>query len=95
MEEEFQEVPLADGFTIDRFVEALVLNYPDIKALGIGIPGFVHQGVINVCDIAELRNVPLEAQLREKYELEVTVDNDMNLTAYGFYKNRTVMKTKR
>jgi len=54
----------------------------------------VHKGVINVCDISELLGVPLEAQLREKYELEVTVDNDMNLTVYGFYKKQNYDENK-
>ncbi|WP_370570236.1 ROK family protein [Paenibacillus sp. JCM 10914] len=90
----FQEVPLADAPAIDGIIESLIGKHPEIKALGIGIPGFVHQGVINVCDIAELLNIPLEAQLRAKYELEVTVDNDMNLTVYGFYKKQNYDEDK-
>lgn len=92
--EGFQEVSLADASAIDSIIESLIDKYPDIKALGIGIPGFVHQGVINVCDIAELLNIPLEARLKEKYELEVTVDNDMNLTVYGFYKKQNYYEDK-
>lgn len=94
IDEGFLEVPLADAAAMDRLIEDLIAKHPEVKALGIGIPGFVHQGVINVCDIAELLGVPLEAQLREKYELEVTVDNDMNLTVYGFYKKQNYEEDK-
>lgn len=88
VDEGFLAVELADLMTIENLLEALVTKHPEIKAAGIGIPGFIHQGVINVCDIAELINVPLEARLKEKYEIEVTVDNDMNLTVYGFFKKQ-------
>lgn len=94
VEEGTREVELADASAIDAVVEALIHKHPDIQALGIGIPGFVHQGVINVCDIPELLNVPLGAQLREKHRLDVTIDNDMNLTVYGFYKKQNDDKEK-
>jgi predicted NBD/HSP70 family sugar kinase len=84
----FLAVELADVTVIEQVIESLITKHPEIKAIGIGIPGLVHQGVINVCDIAELINIPLEARLKEKYEIEVTVDNDMNLTVYGFYKKQ-------
>ncbi|MWV42832.1 ROK family protein [Paenibacillus sp. HJL G12] len=74
--------------TFDELIGTLIEKYPTIKAAGIGIPGLVHQGVINICDIKELIQVPLEAQLREKYEIEVVMDNDMNMTVYGFYNKQ-------
>jgi len=87
IDEGCREVNAADAEAIHDLVDELIAQYSEIRALGIGIPGFVHQGIINVCDIAELLQVPLEAQLKEKYDIEVTIDNDMNLTAYGFSKN--------
>lgn len=82
------EAELIDAAAIDHLIGTLIEKHNHIKAIGIGIPGLVHQGVINVCDIKELIHVPLEAQLREKYEIEVIVENDMNLTVYGFYKKQ-------
>lgn len=55
-----------DAAAIDHLVGTLIERYDQIKAVGIGIPGFVHQRVINICDIKELIHVPLKAQLREK-----------------------------
>jgi hypothetical protein len=74
--------------TIDAIVGSFIEKYQHIKAVGIGIPGLVHEGVINICDIQELIDAPLEAQLREKYGIEVIIDNDMNMTVYGFYKKQ-------
>ncbi|BBI33601.1 ROK family protein [Cohnella abietis] len=90
----FLAVELANLTAIEHLIEMLIAKYPEINAVGIGIPGLVHQGVINVCDIDELINVPLEARLKEKYELEVTVDNDMNLSVYGFYKKQNYEEDK-
>jgi len=94
MDDGFLAVEDADATAMENVIESLITKYPDIKAIGIGIPGLVHQGVINVCDIEKLINIPLETRLREKFEVEVTVDNDMNLTVYGFFKKQNYDEDK-
>ncbi|MEK4063762.1 MULTISPECIES: ROK family protein [Paenibacillus] len=88
------EPELIDAASFDHLVATLTQKYNNIKAVGIGIPGLVHQGVINICDIHSLINVPLESLLKEKYNVEVTVENDMNLTAYGFYNKQSYDEDK-
>lgn len=83
-----------DGATIDHLVGTLIQQFSNIKAVGIGIPGLVHRGVINICDIKTLIDAPLESLLREKYEVAVTIENDMNLTVYGFYKQQNYEEDK-
>lgn len=73
---------------IYQTVDQLIDQFPQIRAIGIGIPGAVNQGVVNVSDIQELINIPLEAAIREKHGVEVILDNDMNLTVYGFYQKQ-------
>ncbi|BCG58907.1 ROK family protein [Paenibacillus sp. URB8-2] len=90
----YMEMKVLDAATIDHLTGTLIEKFNQIKAVGIGIPGFVHQGIINICDIKELIHVPLEALLKEKYGIEVTVENDMNLTVYGFYKNQNYDEDK-
>ncbi|WP_240420620.1 hypothetical protein [Paenibacillus periandrae] len=63
VEDGFLAVKVANVSAIEDVIELLITQHTGIKAVGIGIPGLVHQGVINVCDIAELINVPL-ARLR-------------------------------
>ncbi|MFD0714656.1 ROK family protein [Paenibacillus sp. GCM10027626] len=72
--------------SIEHQLDALIERHGNIKAIGIGIPGVVNNGVIGVCDIAALSGRELGAELKGKYGLEVTVENDMNLTVYGFYR---------
>ncbi|MFE7083374.1 ROK family protein [Priestia megaterium] len=90
-----EEVIISDHITyevIDNFIENLTKKYTNILAIGIGIPGVVHEGVIGICDISELTNINLGEKLKEKYKIEVTIGNDMNLTVYGIYKRQQYTK---
>ncbi|WP_028562666.1 ROK family protein [Paenibacillus pinihumi] len=71
---------------IAGIVETLKEMYTNLKALGIGLWGNVHKGVITGCDIPELLHVPLESILKEKLNIEVFIENELNLTAYGYYQ---------
>ncbi|GMA98002.1 ROK family protein [Pelosinus sp. IPA-1] len=73
---------------IDNLIEKLIYNYENIKAIGIGIPGIIHRGIIGAVDIEELADLPLATRLKDKYNLKVIVENDVNLIAYGFYKKQ-------
>ncbi|MCG7381999.1 ROK family protein [Paenibacillus sp. ACRRY] len=84
---EIQKDQMNEGI-IYEIIDSLLRRFPLIRAVGIGVPGAVHQGVVNVSDIPRLVGVPLGAFIREKYEVEVVVENDMNLTVYGLYQKR-------
>ncbi|CAM3655950.1 ROK family protein [Rahnella victoriana] len=76
--------------TLTRFyqqIERLLAEYPNIKALGIGLPGVVVKGTVATCDISAFAGVPVEQQLRERLGIYVQADNDMNYTAWGFYRS--------
>jgi len=74
-----------DYDSIDKQIGELIERHGNIKAIGIGIPGVVLNDVVDVCDIPELSGQALGPRLKEKYGLEVVIENDMNLTVYGFY----------
>lgn len=94
IEEGYQENDRMDTEVILQLVDQIISEFPHIRAIGIGVPGAVNKGVINISDIEELINVPLEAVIREKHEVEVIVDNDMNLTVYGFYQKQGYVDEK-
>ncbi|MBE7679844.1 ROK family protein [Paenibacillus sp. P13VS] len=73
---------------IVQLIDRLIDNHPQIRAVGIGVPGAVHRGIINVSDIPNLVNVPLADSIRERHGVEVIVENDMNLTVYGLYQKQ-------
>ncbi|QQZ59330.1 ROK family protein [Paenibacillus sonchi] len=83
-----------DFTAIDQITGRLVARYPKIQAIGFGVPGAVNQGIMNISDIAELIDVEIEALIREKYGVEVILENDMNLTVYGFYHKQEYEEEK-
>lgn len=88
IESGYEEMPSVNATMIDRLIEQLIHTYGNIKAIGIGIPGVAHQGTIQICDAQELIKVPLASQLKKKYSIDIIIENDMNLMAYGFYQKQ-------
>jgi hypothetical protein len=79
--------------TFYQQIDGLLADYPNIKALGIGLPGVVVKGRVATCDISAFAGVDIEQQLREKFGIYVQADNDMNYTAYGFYRSSCAGET--
>ncbi len=69
---------------IVKVATSLRAAYPDIKALGVGVPGLVlfPQGVVLTCaNVRGWKNVPLKSNLRRRLKLPVHVDNDVHAMA--------------
>ncbi|SFD78331.1 ROK family protein [Paenibacillus catalpae] len=79
------ELPFIDVDAVDQLIDGLISRNENVQAIGIGIPGVVHQGIIGVCDVPDLAGQALGPLMEEKYEIPVTIENDMNMTVYGFY----------
>ncbi len=70
-------------------VKGLQAKYPEVKAVGIGLPGFVdhERGVVDsLTNVAGWHNVPICAMVREECGLPTVADNDANCMAYGEWK---------
>ena len=64
----------------------LFLNNPEIKAIGVGVPGIVdaEPGIIyDIQNIPLLRKVPLKSFIEKTFKLPVYVNNDANCFAIG------------
>ena len=63
--------------------------YPDICAIGVGVPGLVdfdHGFVHELTNVPGWKHVPLKAILGEKTGLPVLVENDANAMAYAEFR---------
>jgi len=63
--------------------------YPDICAIGVGVPGLVdfeHGFVHELTNVPGWKHVPLKAILSEKTGLPVVVDNDANAMTYAEFR---------
>lgn len=80
---------------VEKLIAELIEQRHNVQAIGIGIPGVAHNGVIGICDVPELANQPLGLRLKEQYEdIEVVIGNDMNLTVYGLYNEQQFEEEK-
>ena len=82
--------PLLNYQEIENLIADIIKKYPRIKAIGFGVPGIVnHNMIIENCDIEALQNYSLRESLEKAFGIDVVIDNDMNLIAYGFYQEET------
>lgn len=56
-----------------------------VRGVGVGAPGVTlhREGIVKWAYSLNWANFPLKARLTEKYDLPITVDNDVNLAAMG------------
>ena len=74
---------------ICQVIETVKAEYPELAAIGAGVPGFVNfeKGIIsNLTNVNGWKNIPLKEILTQKTGLPVTVDNDANAMAYAEWK---------
>jgi glucokinase len=66
----------------------------EILAIGLGIPGFVRDGIVEFTPNLPLTGFNIEKFLKEKYDVPVFVGNDANVSLYGEYKHGAVKDFK-
>jgi glucokinase len=74
---------------IVRVVEDLRQKHPDIVAVGVGMPGFVHfeKGIVfDLTNVRGWKDVALKEILEAKLGLPVVADNDANCMAFAEWK---------
>lgn len=75
-----------DYRAIESAIAEIVKKDELIKAIGIGIPGITHRGKVGACDVRALQGLALEEKIQGRFGIETVIENDMNLTAYGYYR---------
>jgi len=70
---------------IDQLLEAPRPPGQQIRGVGVGVPGvtLVPEGIVTWAPSLEWRDLPLQDILSERFDLPVTVVNDVNLAALG------------
>lgn len=88
--QERKELPVIDGPVIARTVKALVAAFPRIAVISVGTPSIARHGIVRHCDLPELEDTHLAADLEREFGVPVVMENDMHLKAYGYYKKHCV-----
>jgi glucokinase len=70
---------------IDHLREKSVVNSPQIKGIGIGVPGYINpaQGFVHESPNLGWKNVPLKDHMHRLTGIPVIVENDANTAALG------------
>lgn len=80
------------GRSLDEVVEAVaaaVAEVDDGSPVGVGMPGFIHAGVVHGSpNFPGWRGVDLRAALQRRLVRDVSVENDANVAALGAWVSR-------
>jgi glucokinase len=70
---------------IDTLLASPKLEGRRVRGIGVGVPGItLHQkGIVQWAYALNWKDFPLKDRLAERYDLPITVDNDVNLAALG------------
>lgn len=74
---------------INELIHDLREKHPGIKAIGVGMPGFVDfpTGLVhNLTNVKGWQKIPLKKELSDLTQLPVTVENDANCMTYAEWK---------
>lgn len=72
----------------------LIAGYPRVRAVGIGIQSAVNTGVLFAApQFPDLENCDLQQVVGEACGLPVTVENDVNMRALGYYRQELAQQT--
>ncbi|YCM44789.1 ROK family protein [Verrucomicrobiaceae bacterium 227] len=86
--QEFEDASQLIG-KIHQTIEALRSRHPNVRAIGVGMPGFVDfpTGMVHgLTNVKGWTNIHLKRQLGGLCALPVTVENDANCMAYAEWK---------
>lgn len=70
-----------------KALDCLCENDLKIGCLSISIPGVCKNGVINICDFDALVNKDIGGLLKERYQMPIIIENDVNVAGMGFSKH--------
>ena len=70
---------------IDKLLASPKVEGRRVRGIGVGAPGVTlhKEGIVTWAYTLHWDNFPLKAKLAERYDLPITVDNDVNLAALG------------
>lgn len=88
--EQMDEVEQVDVACFEHIIDSLMSLYPTIQAIGFGLPGAEWQGKIIVSDYEALIGISIIDYFRERYDMPVIMENDVNAAVVGFCERRQI-----
>lgn len=66
-------------------IDTLIIQYPKISIISLSLPGIIDQGKIFSTYIKGIENINLEEKLKQRYEQQINLYNDINAATAGYY----------
>lgn len=76
---------------LEKVIEELLRDYPAIGAIGFGLPGAEIDGRLVVSDYEALRDVAVAEYFKDRYQMPVIIENDVNAAVIGYCRRTQVM----
>lgn len=80
--------------SFDSFIEKMLLKYPSIKVISFGMPGEEVDGRLLISDYKELKDQYFTSYIKEKFNLPVIFENDINAAIEGYCYSHGVTETQ-
>lgn len=89
----YHEFNLINIVIIKDLIRSMLTEWPKVKIISMGIPGIVVDGVVGICDIQSLENIPLKEFIEKDIPIEVILENDVNAAAIGYSQSNKLKDT--
>lgn len=77
--------------SLTNCIENLVMKYPKISSIAIGVPGAVDKGrIFYIPGYEQFQNYDLKGYYEDHFSIPVVVENDMNAAVLGYNNHRAV-----
>lgn len=77
--------------TLTKCMETLIMKYPKISSIAIGVPGSVESGLIFfIPGYEQFQNFDLKGYYENHFLIPVVVENDMNAAVLGYSKSKSL-----
>lgn len=73
-------------------IDTVILQYPDTLDIGIATPGIINDGFVDSSNIPCFDKIPLYQMLKERYQQNIYLSNDVNSAAIGYYASQNEYK---
>jgi RNAse (barnase) inhibitor barstar len=80
--------------SFDSLIEKMLLKYPNIKVISFGMPGEEVDGRLLISDYKELKDQYFTTYIKEKFNLPVLFENDINAAIEGYCCSHGVAKNQ-
>ncbi|MDF2594787.1 MAG: hypothetical protein K0R69_1128 [Clostridia bacterium] len=79
-----EKIEQIDVSCLESFISHYIELYPEINAVGIGLPSVETEGKIIISDYKKLIGLSISSYFKDLYHIPIKVENDVNAAASGF-----------